>query len=50
MAIDETPQRVLVVTPHPDDADFLARQRWAWRARKLTARYGGFVLDGFGRL
>ena len=40
MAIDETPQRVLVVTPHPDDAEFWCAGTVAkWIGEGATVRY-----------
>ncbi len=40
MAFEETPQRVLVVTPHPDDADFWCGGTVAkWIADGATVRY-----------
>lgn len=40
MAIDETPQRVLVVTPHPDDGDFWCAGAVAkWIGEGATVRY-----------
>ena len=40
MAIDETPQRVLVVTPHPDDGDFWCAGTVAkWIGEGATVRY-----------